>query len=158
MKRAASRAWVAAGASALGVASCQDPTLFTSGRGANVCQDTIPAACGNTAHCVLTPSQFLQGKFPGSNVFIVRTDGAQTVTFDFLLADRESSGSRLDITSTEPNCSQQSSYASETLNPDIFMLAGPDGVLSIPIRMATAGDHLVQFNSDAYCSYTLRYE
>jgi hypothetical protein len=127
---------------------------FTSGTSLNQCQDTIPAACGSTAHCVLDGDQYLQGQFPGAQVFIVRTTGPQTVTFSFVFQNRVSPGTQLTLTSTEPDCSGVSSYTSQG---DLFELAGASGVLSFPIEMMSAGDHLIQFSSDAYCSYELRY-
>jgi len=131
--------------------SCQ----FTSGASQNQCQDSIPAACGNIAHCVLDGSQYLEGQFPGSQSFVVRTAGPQVVTFSFTFQNRVSAGTGLSLTSTEPDCSQQSAYTSQG---DLFEAAGAGGVLSFPIRMTLPGDHLVQFNSDAYCSYDLRYQ
>ena len=127
---------------------------FTSGASLNQCQDTIPSACGTKAHCVLDGDQYLQGQFPGAQSFIIRTSGPQTVTFSFVFNDRRTPGTGLALTSTEPDCSEQSSYTSQG---DLFELAGQDGVLSFPIQMTNAGDHLVQFSSDAYCSYEMRY-
>jgi hypothetical protein len=127
----------------------------SSGSGLNPCNDTIPAACGQTAHCVLDSDQFLQGELPATQTFIVRTTGPKTVTFSFTFDDREAAGTGLTLTSTEPDCSQQSSYSSQG---DLFELAGSSGVLSFPIQMTETGDHLVQFKSDAYCSYQLSYQ
>jgi hypothetical protein len=133
------------------IASCG----FTSGSNPNPCNENVPGACGDTAHCVLDSDQYLSGQFPGSQSFIVRTQLPQTVTFSFVFDDRVAAGTGLTLTSTEPDCSATSTYASQG---DLFELAGPSGVLSFPIRMSEAGDHLVQFNSDAYCSYELRYQ
>jgi hypothetical protein len=132
--------------------SCQ----FTQGNSLNECTDTIPAACGDTAHCVLESDQYLQGFFPGSQTFIVRTTQTVDVTFSFVFTNRVSPGTAgLSLTSTEPDCSQQSSYTSEG---DLFQLAGASGIVSFPIHMATPGDHLVVFSSDAYCSYQVKYQ
>jgi len=128
---------------------------FTSGANLNVCQDSIPAPCGAIAHCVMGESDFVQGSFPGSQTLIVRTSVPKIITFQFVFTNREAAGTSLTLTSTEPDCSEQFSYTSQG---DLFELAGPDGVLSFPIQMTTAGDHLVQFQSDAYCNYEMRYE
>ena len=128
---------------------------FTSGTSLNQCADTIPAACGNTAHCVMTNSQYLQGEFPGAQTFILRTDNPVTVTFEFVFQNRISPGTQLSLTSTEPDCAGQSSYTSQG---DLFELAGASGILKFPIELMSAGDHLVQFSSDSYCSYELRYQ
>ena len=128
---------------------------FTSGANLNVCQDSIPAPCGAVAHCVMGQSDYVQGSFPGSQTLIIRTSVPKTITFQFVFTDREAAGTGLTLTSTEPDCSEQFSYTSQG---DLFELGGPDGVLSFPIQMTTAGDHLVQFQSDAYCNYEMRYE
>jgi hypothetical protein len=127
----------------------------TAGDGVNPCDQNIPAACGTIAHCVLDNDEYLQGQFPGSNSFVVNTVGPQMVTFSFQFTDRVSAGTTLTLTSTEPDCCERSTY----MNPgDIFQLAGASGVLSFPITMTQAGDHLIQFSSDAYCSYQLSYQ
>jgi hypothetical protein len=128
---------------------------FTSGTSLNRCMDTIPAACGMTAHCVLDTNQYLQGEFPGAQTFVVRTDTPVTVNFEFVFQNRISPGTQLTLTSTEPDCAGQSSYTSQG---DLFELAGASGILKFPIQLMSAGDHLVQFSSDAYCSYELRYQ
>lgn len=128
---------------------------FTSGATLNVCNETIPSACGSMAHCVLDGDQFLQGSFPGAQAFIVRTTTPKTVTFSFVFTDRTAAGTGLTLTSTESDCSGESSYSSQG---DLFELSGAGGVLSFNIDMTTAGDHLVQFHSDAYCSYEMRYQ
>jgi len=128
---------------------------FTSGHDPNPCNQNIPAACGDMGHCVLQSDQYLQGSFPGSQTFIVRTTQPETVTFQFTFTNRETPGTGLTLTSTEPDCSQQSSYTSMG---DLFELAGSSGVISFPIQMIEAGDHLVQFQSDAYCNYEMLYQ
>jgi hypothetical protein len=127
----------------------------TAGDTLNQCQDNLPAPCNTVAHCVLDSDQYLTGQFPGSQVFVVRTDTAQQVTFSFTFDNRISAGTGLRLTSTEPDCSGESSYQS---NGDLFELSGASGVLSFPITMMDPGDHLIQFTSDAYCSYTLSYQ
>jgi hypothetical protein len=97
----------------------------------------------------------LQGDFPSSQAFVIRTTNPEQVTFSFEFNNRISAGTTLTLTSTEPDCSEQSSYSSKS---DIFQLAGASGILSFPITMTEAGDHLIQFSSDAYCSYQLVYQ
>jgi hypothetical protein len=127
----------------------------TAGDSLDPCNETIPAPCGDVAHCVLDSSSYLQGTFPGMQTFVVRISSPAMVTFSFQFTNRISAGSMLTLTSTEPDCSQTSTY----MNPgDIFKLAGADGVLSFPITMTEVGDHLIQFSSDAYCSYQLSYD
>ena len=128
---------------------------FTSGVNLNACADSIPAPCGAIAHCAMADSDYIQGSFPGSQTIIVRTSVPKTITFKFSFTNREAAGTGLTLTSTEPSCSEQSSYSSQG---DLFELAGSEGILSFPIQVTTAGDHLVQFQSDAYCTYEMRYQ
>jgi hypothetical protein len=128
---------------------------FASGHDPNACTENIPAACGGMGHCVLQGDQYLSGSLPGSQTFIIRTDHPQTVTFQFTFSNRETPGTGLSLTSTEPDCSEQSSYQSRG---DLFELAGDSGVISFPIQMTEAGDHLVHFQSDAYCTYEMLYQ
>jgi hypothetical protein len=127
----------------------------TAGGSLNACQDNIPAPCGAVAHCVLDSSEFLSGQFPGSQVFIVRAEAPEMITFSFEFTNRISAGTFLNLTSTEPDCSERSTYMNTS---DIFQMAGANGILSFPITMTEPGDHLVQFSSDAYCSYQLSYQ
>jgi hypothetical protein len=126
-----------------------------AGDSLNQCTETIPAPCGDIAHCVLDTNEYLQGTFPGTQIFVIRISAPAMVTFSFQFTNRISAGTTLALTSTEPDCSQTSTY----MNPgDIFKLAGAGGILSFPITMTEVGDHLIQFNSDSYCSYQLSYD
>jgi len=127
----------------------------TAGDSLNQCQDNVPAACGTIAHCVLDSDQYLQGNFPGSQTFVIRTTGPERVTFSFTFDNRVSPGSGLTLTATEPDCSEKSTYTSQG---DIFEIAGASGIISFPLTMTEPGDHLIQFSSDAYCSYELVYQ
>jgi hypothetical protein len=127
----------------------------TAGDSLNPCNETIPAPCGMIAHCVLDNDQYVEGTFPGMQTFVVRAPAPEMVTFSFEFTNRISAGTTLTLSSTEPDCSQTSTYMNKT---DIFMQAGASGILTFPITMTEAGDHLIQFSSDAYCSYDLSYQ
>jgi hypothetical protein len=143
--------FAAAVAGAVALVSCG----VAAGDSVNQCQDSIPAPCGTIAHCVLDSDQYLSGQFPSSQVFILRTTTAVRVTFSFQFDDRVSAGTGLSLTASEPDCSEQVSYTSQG---DLFEISGASGVLSFPITMTQPGDHLIQFSSDAYCSYELAYQ
>lgn len=121
----------------------------------NQCNQTIPAPCGTIAHCILDNNEYLQGTFPGSQVFLIRVDAPKMITFSFEFTNRISAGTMLTLSSTEPGCSQTSTYMSMS---DIFKQAGASGIITFPVTMTEPGDHLIQFNSDAYCSYQLSYQ
>jgi hypothetical protein len=128
---------------------------FTRGRDRTVCADTIPTACGATARCVLDTSHYIDGDFPGSRRFIVRTKGEAELNFEIYLDERHAPGTSLRLEVSEPSCNEKSTF--DSAGTDIFVRAGSDGVLSMPLHVLRPGDHLVELSSDAYCSYALRF-
>lgn len=136
--------------------ACHENAVFTAGLEAQVCEDSIPSACGAMARCVLDTEHYLEGRFPGSQRFAIHTAGEADLRFDILLGDRRSPGTSLRLQVSEPTCVEKSLY--DSAGKDIFQDTGPDGILSIPVHVRDPGDHLVEINSDAYCSYQLRFE
>jgi len=127
----------------------------TAGDSLNPCTESVPSACGMTARCVLGSNEYLSGQFPGSQTFVLRTTNPEQVTFSFDFGNRVSPGTTLTLSATEPDCSETSTHTSQG---DIFQLAGASGILSFPITLTEPGDHMIQFSSDAYCSYDLAYQ
>jgi hypothetical protein len=136
--------------------ACQDGSLFTSGLDPQVCEDSIPSACGAMARCVLDSEHYLEGRFPGAQRFAIHTTGETDLHVDVLLKDRVSPGTSLRLQVSEPNCVEKSLY--DSAGKDIFQDTGPDGTLTIPVHVTEPGDHLVEISADAYCSYQLRFE
>ena len=66
---------------------------------------------------------------------MIRTTAPEQVTFSFTFNDRVSPGTGLTLTSTEPDCSEKSTYQS---HGDLFELAGASGIVSFPITMKQA--------------------
>jgi hypothetical protein len=142
--------------SLLGLSACHNESFFTLGLDRTVCEDSIPTACGSTARCVLDTTHYLDGKFPGSRRFIVRTMGEADLKFEIYLYERHAPGTTLRVEFSEPSCSEKSTW--DSAGTDIFQTAGGDGVLTIPAHAVRPGDHLVELTSDAYCSYVLRFK
>jgi hypothetical protein len=141
--------------SVLGVlGGCADNSTFAIGLDPLVCEASIPTACNTAARCSLDSSHYISGMLPGSQKFIVRTDGVAQLKFEVLLADQRSPGSVLSLTVHESNCS--AAYNWDNGGRDIFRIADVNGVVTIPISVMKGGDHLVEMVSDAYCSYTLK--
>jgi hypothetical protein len=134
---------------------CSNESFFTIGRDRVVCEDSIPTACGATARCVLDTGHYLDGKFPGSRRFIVRTKGESDLKFEIYLDDRRAPGTSLRLEAFEPSCNETSLW--DSAGKDIFQTSGTDGIIPISIHVTRPGDHLVELSSDAYCSYVLRY-
>jgi hypothetical protein len=134
--------------------ACQETSVFTQGRELQICEDSIPSACGAMARCVLDRDHYLEGRFPGAQRFAIHTTGETELKFDILLEERHSPGTSLRLQVFEPTCTEKSLY--DSAGKDIFQDVGNDGVLSIPVRVHEAGDHLVELSADAYCSYKLK--
>lgn len=146
-------AWLAL---VLSWSGCSEESTFTIGRDPLVCEASIPTACETTARCTLDTSHYIQGRFPGSERFIVRTDGAAKLNFEVLLLNQKTPGSEFILTVHEPNCSDRYTYDSG--GRDLYRLADVNGVLQIPMSVARAGDHFVELVSDAFCDYALKYD
>lgn len=136
--------------------ACQESSVFALGLDPQVCEDSIPSACGAMARCVLDRDHYLEGRFPGAQRFAIHTMGEADVTFEVLLEDRHAPGSFLRIQVSEPTCMEKSLYDSG--GRDIFQDSATNGVLRIPLHLRRPGDHLVELSSDAYCSYKLKFE
>jgi hypothetical protein len=147
------KAWLSWFAFGVGALGCSDNSTFTLGRNQELCVTTVPTACGIPARCVIDDTVYIQGTLPGSQAFIVRTDGEIMLNFHILLTDRLAPGTVLRLVANEPTCGQHSTYDSEGTN--LFQLTGEDGALPIPLEVHQAGDHLVELSSDAYCDYSL---
>ena len=133
---------------------CGDQSTFALGRELDACASNLPTACGLAARCVLDEAHYLDGHFPSARRFIARTDGEATLRFGLLLSDEQAPGTELQFIVHEPTCSDR--YSWDSNGQDLFRLTGSDGVLVVPIDVHRAGDHLVEFVSDAYCSYALK--
>jgi hypothetical protein len=138
----------------LALGACGNESFFTLGRDRQVCEESIPTACGAIARCALDTDHYLNGDFPSGRRFIVRTMGEADLKFEIYLDNRHSPGTMLRLEVSEPSCSEKSTY--DSAGADIFQNAGADGILSIPVHVTHPGDHLVELQSDAYCSYVLR--
>jgi len=138
-----------------GLSACSNSSFFTVGRDRTICEQNIPTACGATARCVLDTSHYLDGEFPSSRRFIVRTTGEADLKFEIYLDDRHAPGTSLRLVVSEPSCNEKATYDSDGV--DIFQAAGADGIITMPIHTTRPGDHLVELSSDAYCSYVLRF-
>ena len=138
----------------LAIGACGNESFFTLGRDPIVCEESIPTACGATARCVLDTHHYLKGDFPSGRRFIVRTMAEADLKFEIYLDQRHSPGTMLRLEVSEPSCSEKSLY--DSAGTDIFKDAGADGILTIPAHTTHPGDHLVELQSDAYCSYVLR--
>ena len=138
------------------LAGCDDTSTFTIGLSEVACEQSIPTACDKAARCTVDTDHYLSGDLPGSQRFIVRTEGVATIKFEVLLTNERTPGSQFLLTVYEPNCADEQTYDSGGRN--IFGLADVNGELDIPLSVMLGGDHLVEFTSDAYCAYTLKIE
>lgn len=139
---------------ALALLGCSETSTFTVGRDLEICEGNVPTACAVTGRCVLDDAHYLEGTFPGSRRFIVRTEGEATLRFELFLYERKNPGTELRVVAYEPACADRTIY--DSAGQDVFRVAASDGILRVELRVTRPGDHLIELSSDAYCRYALK--
>lgn len=120
--------------------------IFTEGRIENRCNDSVPV-CGGQAGCVLGTDQFLEGRFPGGQQVIARTDSELTrIVLRFLLVDRVFAGTQIITRAYDTGCTDFDDQRHE--DRDLFDLSGDEGILEFHLEVEGRGDHLVEVFSD----------
>lgn len=126
---------------------------FIGKRVLDPCSSDFPV-CTTFADCRLDESSFTQGTFPGSKKLIVTTTGPATITVSMLVTNPQAPGTSTQFTFFEPGC--------DALNvTDVkggSFLAESQGDEGFPISQTVsgAGEHLIQLESDATCSFLLK--
>lgn len=139
----------------LGLLGCGEGALgnFASGLDLDRCEDTFPV-CQTTAGCLLGEGRYIEGRFPGQKQFIVPAPADAVVRVEVFFTDQSAAGVDTEIRWHEPGCFETYRWNSE--GRDIFLLAGPNRVLSQSQQVLQGGDHLVEILSDAVADYLLR--
>jgi hypothetical protein len=133
---------------------CSDVSSFSYGLSLDPCDGNVPTACTLSASCVLDGSHYIAGSFPSARRFVVRSAGDQTVNVAILLTDERAPGTQLVFTIHEPACGDRTTW--DTGGRRLFDLTDSSGILVVPLHVSQAGDHLVEFFSDAYCGYAMK--
>jgi hypothetical protein len=141
-------------AAALFILPACEVQTFTIGLEREPCEANVPTACGAVAHCVLDAEHYLDGEFPSSRRFIIRTDGEESFELQLLIFDERTPGTELLVIVHEPSCGER--YTWDSGGRDLFRMTGSDGVLRVPFHVLHRGDHLVEITSDANARYALK--
>jgi hypothetical protein len=129
----------------------------------NFIGNRIPDACGGDwpvcttfAGCRLDETSYTQGNLPGSTKFIVSTTGPATLTLSMFVTNAQAAGTDTSFTFFEPGCGVQ--YRIDVSGLSFFAESQNEEGLPF-VRTQTvseAGDHLIELDSDATCSYLLK--
>lgn len=142
------------GAAAL--CGCPDPAdQFTMGRLLDPCNGSWPV-CTTTAGCFVGNAYYLEGQFPGTRRFIVRTDGQADVTIAVFLKTEGAVGQQLRLEWNDSACGTKT--IEEIDGTAFFKEVETEGALRRTKPVYRAGDHLLEVSCDATAEYILKAE
>lgn len=141
---------------ALLLAGCPDAAdQFVSGRLLDPCDGAWPV-CTTTAGCFVGDTAYLEGQFPGTRRFIVRTPGAAEVTIALFLKTQAATGETLRLEWNDAACGTRS--VEEIPGIGFFKEVEAEGELRRTKSVYQGGDHLLEVTSDATAEYLLKVE
>ncbi|MGI5864238.1 MAG: hypothetical protein ACOX6T_19580 [Myxococcales bacterium] len=150
------RSWITAAAFATLLAACADPEeQFKAGRLYDACDRAWPV-CTTTGGCVLGNAQYLEGRFPGTRRFVVRTEGQAEIAIVMLLKTQGATGAETRFEWNEAGCGSKSVEAVEGLS--LFKEYEALGEVRRVAKVHREGDHLIEVTSDATADYLLKVE
>jgi hypothetical protein len=134
---------------------CSDPLgNFESGLVLDPCNGNYPV-CNTVVGCALTDSSYIEGQFPGSGKFMIQLTGPSTVELHFFLVNPSAAGTELFITWFESGCTTEF----QTPVPgNVFIGEAQqnNGEFMRSQDLSAAGDHLIEFTSDATAQYVAK--
>ncbi|MBI5543474.1 MAG: hypothetical protein HY901_06265 [Deltaproteobacteria bacterium] len=142
----------------LGAALCGCPDAadqFIEGRLLDPCNSSWPV-CTTTAGCFVGNSYYLEGQFPGTRRFIVRTDGQAAITLSVFLKTQGAVGHELRMEWNDAACG--SKFVELIDGTAFFKEVEAEGSLSRTKNVYRAGDHLLEVSSDSTAEYLLKAE
>lgn len=140
----------------LGATACASAEdLFVSGRLRDTCNESWPV-CTTVAGCMVGDTSYLEGKFPGTRRFIVKTDGQREISVVLFFKNEGAIGTETRIVWNEAGCGASSIEVID--GRSLFKEAAIDGTLKRSKNVFTEGDHLIEITSDATVDYLLRIE
>lgn len=128
---------------------------FIGGRVKDACDRNWPI-CSQIAGCLLGDQSYIEGRFPGNGKFVVQLAEASTVRVHMFVEDVRASGAETAINFFETGCVDRVRQSATGQ-----VLVGENDQLGQFVREADlfgVGDHLISFNSDTECHYTLKVE
>ncbi|MGC4121472.1 MAG: hypothetical protein QM765_44235 [Myxococcales bacterium] len=143
-----------AGAALLSLSGCPDSAdQFTAGRLLDPCNSSWPV-CTTTAGCFVGNSYYLEGQFPGTRRFIVRTDGQASITISLYLKSQGAAGENLRIEWNDAACGNKT--VEEVDGKAFFKEMEAEGSLRRTHNVYRAGDHLIEVTCDSTAEYLLK--
>ena len=133
---------------------CSDrKSQFIGSRVQDACDRNWPI-CSEIAGCLLGAESYIEGRLPGTGKFVVQLAEASTVRVHMFIEDVRATGQETSISFFETGCVDR---VRESVTGQV--LVGENDQLGEFAREADlfgVGDHLVSFESDTECHYTLK--
>jgi len=133
---------------------CSDrKSEFIGSRVQDSCNRNWPI-CSQIAGCLLGAESYMEGRLPGTGKFIVQLAEASTVRVHMFIEDVRATGQETSISFFETGCVDR---VRESVTGQV--LVGENDQLGEFAREADlfgVGDHLISFESDTECHYTLK--
>ncbi len=147
---------VLAGAALLALSGCPDSEdQFKAGRLLDPCNGSWPV-CTTTAGCFVGNSYYLEGQFPGTRRFIVRTDGQASITVALFLKSQGAAGDSLRLEWNDASCGTKT--VEEIDGKAFFKEVEAEGTLRRTTNVYRGGDHLIEVSCDSTAEYLLKAE
>jgi hypothetical protein len=141
---------------ALLLAGCPDAADgFREGRLLDPCNGSWPV-CTTTAGCFVGNAYYLEGQFPGTRRFIVRTDGQASVKISLYLVTEAAVGNTIRIEWNDSACGTK--FVEETTGTNFFKDVETNGSYSVTSNVFQPGDHLIEVTCDSTAEYMLKAE
>jgi hypothetical protein len=135
----------------LGCGSVTDQFIGT--RIPDVCNGAW-SVCSTTVGCILGDTSYVEGRFPGTNQFIVKIFEPSTVTVSFLLSETSGAGTQTVINFYEASCSSR--VRVPVTGKTFFGESQQLGYVKRSADLTSVGDHLIEVESDARTKYDLK--
>ncbi|MHB1845034.1 MAG: hypothetical protein ACYCWW_09400 [Deltaproteobacteria bacterium] len=134
--------------------SCGSPKdAWIAGRILDPCGGSWPV-CNTVVGCPLDSSSYAEGKFPGTAQYLVQTPGPATVTIHLFLDEVTAAGSEATLTWFETGCTSR--FQTQVTGAVFVGESQNLGEFQRSEQLAGAGDHLIQIQSDATASYSVK--
>lgn len=110
--------------------------------------------CDTTVGCFIGDRSYVTGRFPGKNQVAIQIFEPSTVTVSFLISEVSGSGEQTVVTFYEDRC--RSRIRTEITGRTFLGEAEKQGFVAREADLTGAGDHLIEFESDARARYLMK--
>lgn len=110
--------------------------------------------CGTTVGCFVGDRTYVESRFPGKNRLGVRLFEPSKVTIAFLLSDIAGTGEKTTIRWYETGC--QARVSKDITGRTLVGEAEKAGFVERSAELTNAGDHLLEWESDARLKYAVK--